>query len=145
MTPVVGQLVETARRSYALTAVSVADRGTALSDAFVRKLDSVVIVGRSGKTRLRSAEKLMDRLVALGYPVLGSVLIVRPTRRTIRQLLRGLFGSRRWAARLGATKKRNQTSATQVSSNGATAPPEEEADGVIDVREKAKETSASAS
>ncbi len=145
MTPVVGQLVETARRTYALTAVSVADRGTALSDAFVRKLDSVVIVGRSGKTRLRSAEKLMDRLVALGYPVLGSVLIVRPTRRTIRQLLRGLFGSRRWAARPGATKKRNQTSATQVSSNGATAPPEEEADGVIDVREKAEETSASAS
>ncbi|MGI8517449.1 MAG: hypothetical protein ACR2ME_03770 [Acidimicrobiia bacterium] len=141
MTPVVGQLVETARGSYALTAVSVADRGTALSDAFVRKLDSVVIVGRSGKTRLRSAEKLMDRLVALGYPVLGSVLIVRPTRRPLRQLLRSLFGKRRLSARPGATRRR-QTSATPVSSNGATAPHEE---AVVDVREPVEETSASAS
>lgn len=145
MTPVVGQLVESARKSYALTAVSVADRGTALSDAFVRKVDAVMIVGRSGKTQLRKAEKVMDRLLANGSHVLGSVLIVRPTRRKLRQLLRGLFSRRPVRGSGGIPIRRNEqrSVAAMDHPNGSS----EKAASAIDVRERemAEETPVPAS
>ena len=91
MTPAFGKLIQYARDAYALTIVPVADRGGALAEAFVRNLDAVVVVGRGGRTKLREAERLLETFRAMGKPVLGTLLIVRPERRRLRELLGALF------------------------------------------------------
>jgi hypothetical protein len=89
MTPVVGRLIKHARDAFSLTIVPVADRGGALTEAFTRNLDAIVVVGRGGKTKLREAERLVETFKMMGKPVLGSLLIVRPTRRRLRELFSG--------------------------------------------------------
>ena len=88
MTPVASKLLDHARRTFDLTLVPITERGTALSDALVRNLDAVLIVGRSGKTKIRDAEALMEKLAANGSAVIGSVLVLKPTRRKFKELLR---------------------------------------------------------
>lgn len=88
MTPVANKLLDHARRTFDLTLVPITERGTALSDALVRNLDAVLIVGRSGKTKIRDAEALTERLTAAGTTVLGSVLVLKPSRRKLRELLK---------------------------------------------------------
>ncbi len=88
MTPVASKLLDHARRTFDLTLVPITEKGTALSDALVRNLDAVLIVGRSGKTKIRDAESLAEKLTANGSIVLGSVLVLKPTRRKLRELLR---------------------------------------------------------
>lgn len=85
MTPVVGKLIGYARSGFALTMVPVADRGGALTEALARTLDAVVVVGRGGKTKLKEAERLLETLRIMGKPVLGTLLIVRPPRRPLRE------------------------------------------------------------
>lgn len=85
MTPVVGKLIGYARKGFALTMVPVADRGGALTEALARNLDAIVVVGRGGKTKLREAEQLLETLRMMEKPVLGSLLIVRPPRRRLRE------------------------------------------------------------
>ena len=88
MTPVASKLLDHARRTFDLTLVPITEKGTALSDALVRNLDAVLIVGRSGKTKIRDAEALAEKLTANGSIVLGSVLVMKPTRRKLRELFR---------------------------------------------------------
>jgi hypothetical protein len=88
MTPVATKLLDHARRTFDLTLVPITERGTALSDALIRNLDAVVIVGRGGKTKVREAESLMERLAASGSVVLGSVLVLKPSRRKLKDLFR---------------------------------------------------------
>ena len=88
MTPVASKLLDHARRTFDLTLVPITERGTALSDALIRNLDAVVIVGRGGKTKVREAESLMERLAASGSIVLGSVLVLKPSRRKLKEIFR---------------------------------------------------------
>lgn len=88
MTPVASKLLDHARRTFDLTLVPITERGTALSDALVRNLDAVLIVGRGGKTRIKDAEALAEKLAANGSTVIGSVLVLKPTRRKFKELLR---------------------------------------------------------
>ena len=88
MTPVASKLLDQARRTFDLTLVPITARGTALSDALIRNLDAVLIVGRGGKTKVRDAENLMESLNASGTMVLGSVLVLKPTRRKLKDILR---------------------------------------------------------
>jgi hypothetical protein len=88
MTPVASKLLDHARRTFDLTLVPITERGTALSDALVRNLDAVLIVGRGGKTKIRDAEALTERLTANGSIVLGSVLVLKPSRRKLRELFK---------------------------------------------------------
>ena len=88
MTPVASKLLDHARRTFDLTLVPITARGTALSDALIRNLDAVLIVGRGGKTKVRDAENLVDRLNASGSIVLGSVLVLKPTRRKLKDIFR---------------------------------------------------------
>lgn len=89
MTPVAGKLLDSARGLFDLTLVPIMERGTALSDALVRNLDAVLIVGNAGKTTIQDAEALARKVTANGGRVLGSVLLLEPTRRKIRELFRG--------------------------------------------------------
>lgn len=91
MTPVVGRLINHARDAFPVTIVPVADRGGALTEAFVRNLDAVVVVGSEGRTKLREAERLTETFQKMGKPVLGSLLIVRRSRRRLGELLSGLL------------------------------------------------------
>ncbi|HJU51280.1 MAG TPA: hypothetical protein VJ815_02990 [Acidimicrobiia bacterium] len=91
MTPAFGRLIRHARDAFALTIVPVADRGGALTEAFARNLDAVVVVGRGGETRLREAERLLETFQSMGKPVLGTLLIVRPPRRSLRQWISALL------------------------------------------------------
>ncbi len=86
MTPVAGKLLDNARELFDLTLVPITERGTALSDALVRNLDAVLIVGRGGKTKIQDAETLAAKVTANGGRVLGSVLLLKPTRRKIREV-----------------------------------------------------------
>jgi hypothetical protein len=88
MTPVASKLLDHARRTFDLTLVPITERGTALSDALVRNLDAVLIVGRGGKTKIKDAEALAEKLAANGANVIGSVLVLKPTRRKFKELLR---------------------------------------------------------
>jgi hypothetical protein len=89
MTPVAGKLLDNARELFDLTLVPITERGTALSDALVRNLDAVLIVGSGGKTTIQDAETLTRKVTANGGRVLGSVLLLEPARRKIRELFRG--------------------------------------------------------
>ncbi|HKY47154.1 MAG TPA: hypothetical protein VJQ79_04125 [Acidimicrobiia bacterium] len=117
MTPVASKLLDKARKSFDLTLVSITEKGTALSDALVRNLDAVLIVGRSGKTKISDVERLTERLTASGITVLGSVLILKPSARG----LRDLFKRRRPGAQPepSSTNPEETTSVGPIARTGA--------------------------